>query len=133
MTHKTRPKVILIVEDDPANLMLATATLKGAGFAVYGAGSAEEARETLARRRPDLILMDIGLPGIDGLEFTRELKASLVTAGICVIALTGQTMPLYERSAKAAGCEGFIAKPISPSVLIAEVRSYLDGRAAGVL
>jgi CheY-like chemotaxis protein len=133
MTHRPKPKVILIVEDDPANLLLATATLEAEGFAVQGAGSAEQARIAVSRRKPDLILMDIGLPGMDGLEFTRELKTSPATAGILVIALTGQTMPLFERSARAAGCEGFITKPIRPAVLIAEVRSYLDGRAVGAL
>ena len=109
--------------------MLASAALENAGFAVDGAGSAEEAREVLADHHPDLILMDIRLPGMDGLEFTRELKASPKTAAIPVIALTAHTMPLFERSARLAGCVGFIAKPASPAVLTAEVTEFLFGPA----
>jgi two-component system cell cycle response regulator DivK len=127
----SRRKLILIVEDDPASLLLATATLEGAGYAVDGAGSAEQAREVLVDHKPDLILMDIRLPGIDGLEFTRELKASPDTAAIPVVALTANAMPLYQRSARLAGCIGFIAKPASPAVLTAEVRTYLDDHEAG--
>jgi two-component system, cell cycle response regulator DivK len=126
-----RRKLILIVEDDPASLLLATATLEGAGFAVDGAASAEQAREVLADHKPDLILMDIRLPGTDGLTFTRELKASPDTAPIPVVALTAETMPLYQRSARQAGCIGFIAKPASPAVLTAEVRTYLGEDGTG--
>jgi two-component system cell cycle response regulator DivK len=126
-----RRKLILIVEDDPASLLLATATLEGAGFAVDGAASAEQAREVLADHKPDLILMDIRLPGTDGLTFTRELKASPDTAPIPVVALTAETMPLYQRSARQAGCIGFIAKPASPAVLTAEVRAYLGEDGTG--
>jgi two-component system cell cycle response regulator DivK len=126
-----RRKLILIVEDDPASLLLATATLEGAGFAVDGAASAEQAREVLADHKPDLILMDIRLPGTDGLTFTRELKASPDTAPIPVVALTAETMPLYQRSARQAGCIGFIAKPASPAVLTAEVRAYLGEGGTG--
>jgi len=73
---------ILIVEDDPSSLMLATAALEAGGFEVDGRGSAEEARELLASRKPSLILMDIGLPGMDGLDFTRELKSRSKTSAI---------------------------------------------------
>lgn len=117
--------LVLIVEDDPGSLMLATAALEAGGFAVDGAGSAEEARRSISRRKPRLILMDIGLPGIDGLEFTKELKSRPKTAAIPIVALTAHNMPLYERAARAAGCEGFIAKPVSPAVLTAEVRGFL--------
>jgi two-component system cell cycle response regulator DivK len=117
--------LILIVEDDPSNLMLATAALEADGFDVAGSESAELAREAIARRKPALILMDIGLPGMDGLDFTKELKKASQTAAIPVVALTAHNMPLYERAARAAGCEGFIAKPVSPAVLTAEVRNFL--------
>lgn len=117
--------LILIVEDDPSNLMLATAALEADGFDVAGSESAELAREAIARRKPALILMDIGLPGMDGLDFTKELKKASQTAAIPVVALTAHNMPLYERAARAAGCEGFIAKPVSPAVLTAEVRTFL--------
>ncbi len=117
---------ILIVEDDPGSLMLATAVLEGDGYEVDGAPSAEVARKVISKRKPALILMDIGLPGMDGMDFTRELKSRSKTASIPIVALTGLNMPLYERSARAAGCEGYIIKPVSPGVLIAEVRSFLS-------
>lgn len=124
----TKPPLILIVEDDPGSLMLATAALEAGGFEVQGAGSADEARGAILKRKPSLILMDIGLPGMDGLDFTRELRSESKTATIPIVALTANNMPLYERAARAAGCQGFIAKPVSPAVLAAEVRSYLGGR-----
>lgn len=117
--------LVLIVEDDPSSLMLATVALEAGGLEVDGAASAEEARRAISRRKPHLILMDIGLPGMDGLEFTKELKSRSKTAAIPIVALTAHNMPLYERAAKAAGCEGFIAKPVSPAALTAEVRSFL--------
>jgi CheY-like chemotaxis protein len=130
MTKKKKPPLILIVEDDPASLLLASTVLEAAGFEVAGSASAESAREAISKRMPSLILMDIGLPGMDGLDFTRELKSKSSTASIPIVALTGLNMPLYERSAKAAGCEGFIVKPVSPAVLTAEVTNFLR-RGAG--
>ncbi len=124
------PPLILIVEDNAGSLMLATVMLETEGFKVAGAESAEEARVVLEARTPDLILMDIQLPGIDGLEFTRELKADPETAGIPVIALTAHSMPLHQRAARAAGCEGFIAKPWTPEALSREIRNFLAGVAA---
>jgi two-component system cell cycle response regulator DivK len=124
------PAQILIVEDNAGSLMLATVALEFEGYAVTGADSAEEARRILKTRKPDLILMDIQLPGMDGLEFTRELKASETTAGIPVIALTAHAMPLHERAARAAGCDGFIPKPWTPEVLSREVRTFLSGTAS---
>src|ERR1051326_3970817 len=125
-----KPALILVVEDNVGSLMLATVMLETDGFQVAGAESAEEARAILASRTPDLILMDIGLPGMDGLEFTKELKADPDTAAIPVIALTAHSMPLHERAARAAGCVGFTAKPWTPESLSREVRAFLDGAAA---
>ena len=122
----TRKPLILIVEDDPSSLMLATAALAADGFEVAGSESAEVARDAIAKRKPALILMDIGLPGMDGLDFTKELKSRARTASIPIVALTANNMPLHERAARAAGCEGFIAKPVSPAALTAEVRHFLS-------
>ena len=124
------PALILIVEDNPGSLMLATVALELEGFKVEGAETAEQARALLGSSTPDLILMDIQLPDTDGLEFTRELKADPATAAIPVIALTAHVMPLHERAAKAAGCVGFIPKPWMPEVLSREVRSYLTAAEA---
>lgn len=123
-----RKPLILVVEDDLSSRMLATATLEGDGYIVDGAASAEEAVERIAQGLPDLILMDVQLPGMDGLELTKQLKADPATAGIPVLAVTGNTMPLHQRAALAAGCEAFIAKPVSPAALSAEVRSHLKDK-----
>lgn len=122
----SNPPLILIVEDNVGSLMLATVMLETEGFQVAGAESAEEARTVLATRTPDLILMDIQLPGIDGLTFTKELKADPGTSDIPVFALTAHAMPLHERAARAAGCAGFIAKPWTPESLTREVRAFLS-------
>jgi CheY-like chemotaxis protein len=126
-SKKAEAPWVLVVEDDPASLLLARASLEQAGYRVEGVGSAEAARQAVAGRKPDLILMDIQLPGVDGLAMTRELKSSPATKGIPVIALTGHAMPLYEREARAAGCHGFIEKPALPEVIVAEVRRVLAG------
>jgi two-component system, cell cycle response regulator DivK len=125
----TKKPLILIVEDDPSSLLLATAVLEAEGFDVDGFESAEKARNAISRRKPALILLDIGLPGIDGLDFARELKSTSNTAAIPIVALTANNMPLYERSATAAGCEGFIVKPVSPTLLAAAVRRFLGQEA----
>jgi len=124
------PALILIVEDNPGSLMLATVALEIEGFAVAGAETAAQARSVLARATPDLILMDIQLPDADGLEFTKELKADPASAGIPVIALTAHAMPLHERAARAAGCVGFIAKPWTPEALSRDVRAILAAEAS---
>src|SRR5579859_7134612 len=94
---------ILIVEDDPASRLLTTATLEEDGFVVEAATTAEEALVMIGREKPDLILTDIQLPGMTGLELTIKLKAEPATSSIPVVALTGHTMPLHERAAVAAG------------------------------
>ncbi len=119
------PALILIVEDNPGSLMLATVSLETDGYQVIGAESAEEARTVLSHETPDIILMDIQLPGMDGLEFTKELKGDPETATIPVVALTAHAMPLHERAARAAGCVGFIVKPWVPEALSRDVRGYL--------
>ena len=124
-----REGLILIVEDNPANLLLTKTVLEREGYEVTGAGSADEARAILAQRRPSLILMDIQLPGIDGIEFTRELKAEPETAGIPIVILTAQAMPIFERAARSAGCAGYITKPSRPAVLAAAVQEQLGVKA----
>lgn len=124
-----RPHHILVIEDDAPRLLFTCATLERAGHTVAGAASAEDARPLLKRRRPDLILVDLVLPGIDGVQFTRELKEDPRTSRIPILALTGQAMPLYERLARDAGCDGFLLKVGSPAVLSAQISDFLEGRA----
>src|SRR3982750_3203277 len=120
----TRP-VILVVEDNQANQMLARAVLELDGFEVRVAGSAEEARAELRASTPSLILMDVQLPGEDGLSLTRELKADPSTASIPVVALTAHAMAGDRALAVQAGCRGYIAKPIDTRTLGSEVRPHI--------
>jgi CheY-like chemotaxis protein len=118
---------VLVVEDDKASRFFASATLLGEGFIIDEASSAEQALKIIRERRPDLILVDIELPGIDGLELTRRLKSEPSTAAIPVIAITAHAEALHRHAALAAGCETFLAKPVSPVALVAEVRNHLAG------
>jgi two-component system, cell cycle response regulator DivK len=103
---------VLIVEDNPANMTLVTFLVQTAGHTVVSATDAE-AGLTLARtEHPDLILMDIQLPGMDGLEATQQLKRDDATRVIPVIALTALAMKGDEERIRAAGCDGYIAKPL---------------------
>ena len=116
---------VLIVEDNPANMTLAIFLLESAGHVVINATDAE-AGLTLARdEQPDLILMDIQLPGMDGLEATRLLKRDDATRGIPVIALTALAMKGDEARIRAAGCDGYIAKPLAYKDFLAIVSARL--------
>jgi two-component system cell cycle response regulator DivK len=117
---------ILIVEDNAANMKLATFILESAAHTIIPATSAE-AGLTLARdEHPDLILMDIQLPGMDGLQATGILKADPATRHIPVIALTALAMKGDEERIRAAGCDGYIAKPLSYKDFLAIVSARLE-------
>jgi CheY-like chemotaxis protein len=103
---------ILIVDDNPIDLKLASELLAASGFEVRGTADAEEAQVLLAERIPDLIVTDIALPGMDGLTFTRKLKADARLGHVPVVALTAFAMRGDEERAAAAGCRGYIVKPI---------------------
>jgi len=116
---------VLIVEDNPANMTLATFLVETAGHIAISARDAE-AGLTLARaERPDLILMDIQLPGMDGLEAIRQLKRDEATRAIPVIALTALAMKGDEERIRAAGCDGYIAKPLAYRDLFAILSARL--------
>ena len=116
---------LLVVEDNPANMKLATFILESAGYTVIGARDAE-AGLTLAREeRPDMILMDIQLPGMDGLQATGVLKADPATRAIPVIALTALAMKGDEERIRAAGCDGYVAKPLAYKDFLAVVSAHL--------
>jgi len=122
-------KLILVVEDNEANQMLARAVLELEGFDVRVAGDAIEARAHLHEATPSLILMDLQLPGQDGLSFTRELRDDPATASIPVVALTAHAMTGDKATAIRAGCNGYIAKPIDTRKLGAQVRMFINRRA----
>jgi CheY-like chemotaxis protein len=116
---------ILIVDDNPANLKLARVVLAGAGYDVRTVADAEEALAVLDRFRPALILMDLQLPGMDGFALTRRLKADPSRADIVVVALTAYAMQGDEAKALAAGCDGYLAKPIDTRTLASVVADYI--------
>ena len=116
---------ILVVEDNPTNMKLSTFLLESADYEVISAANAEIG-VTLAREgRPDLILMDIQLPGMDGLQATALLKADAATRHIPVIALTALAMKGDEERIRAAGCDGYIAKPLDYKDFLATVKASL--------
>ena len=116
---------VLIVEDNPANMTLATFLLQSAGHSVVTAANAEIGLMLARSEQPDLILMDIQLPGMDGLEATGLLKADVATRAIPVVALTALAMKGDEERIRAAGCDGYIAKPMRYKDFLATVAQQL--------
>jgi CheY-like chemotaxis protein len=119
---------ILIVDDNTQNLKLVRVVLANEGYDVHTAANAEDALQLLRTVTPRLILMDIQLPGMDGLELTRRLKADPATRAVRVIALTAYAMKGDDEKAFAAGCDGYITKPIDVERLPVVVSSYLAER-----
>ncbi|MGE5219978.1 MAG: response regulator [Chloroflexota bacterium] len=119
-------KSILIVDDNPVNLKLIRILLAGEGYEVQTAVDAEEALRLLRQSRPAMILMDIQLPGIDGLELTRRLKADPMTCDIRILGLTAYAMKGDEEKILAAGCDGYIPKPIDTRSLPSVIESYFQ-------
>ena len=120
-------KHILVVDDNPRNLKLAFDVLEDAGYEVVEAVDAEEAQIMIDRNLPDLILMDIALPGMDGLTLTRKIRANERTKHIRIIALTAFAMKGDDQKALAAGCDGYITKPIDIHQLPVQVAEILGG------
>lgn len=116
---------ILVVEDNPSNMKLVALLLRNAGHQVLQAADAEAGLALARREHPDLVLMDIHLPGMDGLSAARELKQDSVTGAIKVIAVTGMAMQGDEEKALSAGCDGYIAKPISHHTFLEKISEAL--------
>jgi two-component system cell cycle response regulator DivK len=119
---------VLIVDDNPQNLKLAKVILAAEGYEVKTAIDAEEALRILESFTPRLILMDLQLPRMDGLELTRRLKADPARRAIIIIALTAYAMKGDDRKAFAAGCDGYLSKPIDIDALPRVVAEHLAGR-----
>ena len=118
-------KRVLAVEDQEDNMQILRDLLVSAGYEIIEAVNGEAALAAVARERPDLILMDIQIPVIDGYEATRRIKADPALRSIPVIAVTSHAMGGGEEKARAAGCDDFVAKPYSPRQLLMKVRQYL--------
>jgi CheY-like chemotaxis protein len=122
---------ILVVDDNPANLKLMEFLLDREGYEIRTAGNAEQALSVLQEFQPRLILMDLQLPGMSGLDLTRRLKAEPATHGVVILALTAFAMKGDEQRALDAGCDGYVVKPIDVETLPALIARYLAGAAGG--
>jgi two-component system cell cycle response regulator DivK len=120
-------KVILIVEDEPKNLKLVRDLLQVSGYKTIEATDGKQGIELAKTRKPDLILMDIMMPKMDGLEAARILKADATTRNIPIVALTSYVMKGDKERILQAGCDGYIAKPIDIQELLEKVSEYLPG------
>ena len=118
-------KLVLIVEDQEDNRRILRDLLGSAGYDFTEAENGAEALVAIARQRPDLILMDIQLPILDGYEATRRIKADPMLKTIPVIAVTSYALSGDEEKARAAGCDDFVPKPFSPRQLLAKIREFL--------
>lgn len=124
-------EAILIVDDNPVNMKLVSFLLGNRGYDVRTAAGADEAMRLIAEKMPRLILMDLQMPGVDGFELTRRLKADPATRGAVIVAVTAYAMKGDEQRALDAGCDGYLAKPIDTRALPGIVASYLGGSGAG--
>jgi CheY-like chemotaxis protein len=118
---------ILVVEDNEQNLELVLYLLEEAQMPVVVARSADEARAVWSRWVPSLVLLDMHLPGTDGMTLVRELRADTRTAGLPVVAVTAHAMRGDRERFLSGGCTGYIAKPIQPATFVDEVRAFLSG------
>lgn len=123
MAHES----ILVVDDNPQSSKLVSFILTTKGYAVRTAGTADEALAAVAEEVPRLILMDLQLPGMDGLALTRKLKADPRTRDSIIVALTAYAMKGDEARALEAGCDAYITKPVDTRALPASIARYLEG------
>jgi two-component system cell cycle response regulator DivK len=122
----TQEPLVLVVDDFQDNREMYAEYLAFSGFRVIQAANGKEALDQAFANRPDIIIMDLSLPVMDGWEATRRLKADQRTNGIPVVALTGHAMQGHSKGALEAGCDAFVAKPCLPDQLVAEIRKMLS-------
>jgi two-component system cell cycle response regulator DivK len=118
---------ILIIEDNDQNLYLATFILEKHGYKVHAARDGHEGVVRAARVKPDLILLDIQLPGMDGYAVARHLRANPDLAHVPIVAVTSYAMPGDREKALEAGCTGYIEKPIDPETFLQQVEHHING------
>ncbi len=121
-------KVILIVDNDPKSLKLAQDLLQIGGYTTLEATDGKQAVEIARAKKPDLVLMDLQLPVIDGFEATKILKANAVTKHIPIVVLTSYAMKGDEEKIKGAGCDGYMTKPIDTREFRKKIRQYLENK-----
>jgi CheY-like chemotaxis protein len=124
-------QTILLVEDNEDNRAIYRTILNYGGFRVIEAVDGEAGIESARRDQPALILMDVSIPKIDGWEATRRLKLDSATGHIPIVALTAHALHSDRAMAAEVGCDGYLAKPVEPRRVLAEVRRLLDGRTSG--
>jgi len=125
--ERTPPR-ILVVEDDSDNRGMVVKVLTVAGYGVLEAADGASAVTVARREHPDLIVMDLAMPGVDGWEASRRLKSDPATADIPIIALTAFAMRGDEERAREAGCDGYLSKPCRPQTIRDTVRRFLESR-----
>jgi two-component system cell cycle response regulator DivK len=118
-------KELLVVEDNEANIYLITFILKKNGYEVIEARSGEEGVELANKEKPDFIIMDIDLPGIDGVETTKRIRESEADERVPIVALTSYAMAGDTEMALKVGCIGYIEKPIDPETFMGEIEKYM--------
>lgn len=126
MTADDPSRLILVVDDAEDLRMLWVETLKGAGYSVIAASDGEEAVELAAAHRPRVILMDMSMPHVDGWEATRRIRAFLTERETAIVAVSAMDEVDARAGAFRSGCDGFIAKPVTPDVVLDVVRSFTD-------
>jgi CheY-like chemotaxis protein len=124
------PRTVLLIEDNEDNLIIYSTILAHAGYRVLEARDGIAGIDTAKREHPDLILMDVSIPFIDGWEATRTLKRDSATSRIPIIALTAHALASDQKKATEVGCDGYISKPAEPRVVLAAVRRHLGESAA---
>lgn len=129
-SQEAGPPLVLVVEDYEDTLEIVKETLELAGYRTEVATTGTEALEKAFEVLPDVVLMDLSLPGIDGWEATRRLKADPRTKDTLIIALTAHALESHAQSAREAGCDGFVTKPCMPEDLTNAVKEVLERRAA---
>lgn len=120
-----KPKTVLIVDDHPLSRELVVDLLEPAGYTVLQAEDGLGLLERAQAERPDLILLDLQLPGVDGFTLTRQLKADAETREIPILAMSAYVSPEKQAEAVASGCVGFLAKPLDTRVVLATVARFL--------
>lgn len=128
MSRAEEPATILLVEDNETIRHAFSILLEDSGYRVLQAGTGAEALGAARRDRPDLVLMDLGLPDLSGLEVTRRLKADPTTRAVIVVALTGRALETDQNACLEAGCAGYLAKPIDSENLLRSLPEFLSGQ-----